>query len=80
MYRSLTAFKPIALALFLSLTATALHAASDDGTKPAPEKRPKSILDMKIPIPREPDAADNSCRLRPSPDVAETGALTEVPF
>lgn len=73
-------FRPLALALSLSLAVTSLHAASDDGTRPVPEKKPKSIMDIKIPIPGEPDAADNGCRLRKSPAEAETGALTEVPF
>jgi uncharacterized protein DUF4375 len=73
-------FRTIALALSLTLSATSLHAASEDGTAPQPEKKPKSILDIRIPIPREPDAADNGCRLRPSPAEPETGALTEVPF
>jgi uncharacterized protein DUF4375 len=72
--------RTVAFALSLSLAVTSLHAAPDDGTKPAPEKKPKSIMDLKIPIPAEPDAADNGCRLRQSPAEAETGALTEVPF
>ena len=68
------------LAFAFALTATAAHAASDDGTRPEAPKSPKSILDVRIPIPHDPDASNNGCRLRQSPDERETGALPEVPF
>ncbi len=68
------------LALTFALAATTVHAASEDRTKPEPEKPPKSILDIKIPIPHEPDAKDNGCHVRPSPAERETGAISEVPF
>lgn len=68
------------LALTFALAATTLHAASEDGTKPEPEKPLKSILDVKIPIPHEPDARDNGCHVRQSPAERETGAISEVPF
>jgi hypothetical protein len=72
--------KTLALALAVVLFATALHAAPRDGTTPEPQKAPKSILDLQIPIPYEPDVANNGCRLRQSPSEPETGALNEVPF
>src|SRR5579864_3424244 len=68
------------LVLAIALSATALRAASDDGSRPEAPKAPKSIMDVPIPIPHEPDAANNGCRLRQSPMEGETGALTEVPF
>ena len=46
----------------------------------AAAKAPKSVLDVQIPIPHEPDVANNGCRLRQSPAEPETGALNEVPF
>src|SRR5258707_4632423 len=67
------------LALTVALAAPSLHAAPEDGTRPEPEKPPKSILDVKIPIPHEPDARDNGCHVRQAPAV-ETGAISEVPF
>jgi hypothetical protein len=71
--------KTLVLVIAIALFATALHAAPRDGTKPEPQKAPKSILDLQIPIPYEPDVANNGCRLR-SPTEPETGALSEVPF
>ena len=68
------------VALSLSLSAAPLHAASEDGIGPVPEKMPKSVTDIKIPIPDQPDVADNGCRLRSSPAEPETGALTAVSF
>src|SRR5262245_28172501 len=68
------------LVVALVLSASTLDAAPDDGTKPQPEKPPKSILDIRIPIPHEPDAKDNGCRIRQSPAERETGVSTEVPF
>jgi hypothetical protein len=80
--RSLScSLKTLALVAVIALFATSLHAASSDvGTKPEPPKAPKSVLDMQIPIPHEPDVANNGCRLRQSPAEPETGALNEVPF
>jgi Domain of unknown function (DUF4375) len=72
--------KALALALAVALSASALHAAPRDGTAPEPKKAPKSILDLQIPIPYEPDVGNNGCRLRQSPAEPETGALNEVPF
>ena len=72
--------KILALALAIALFATALQAAPRDGTAPEPQKAPKSILDLQIPIPYEPDVANNGCRLRQSPAEPETGAMNEVPF
>jgi hypothetical protein len=72
--------RTLTFALAVVLSVTALHAASDDGTGPQAEKPPKSVLDIKIPIPHEPDAKDNGCHLRPSPAARETGAADEVPF
>ena len=72
--------RPLAtLALALALGASALHAAPRDGTQAEPEKKPKSVLDIKIPIPHEPDAANNGCRLRTSPTEA-AGAQAAIPF
>jgi hypothetical protein len=67
-------------ALAVAISATALRAASNDGTQPQTEKPPNSLLDLRIPIPHEPDAKDNGCRLRQSPAERKTGALTEMPF
>lgn len=73
-------FRPIlSLALGLALSVSA-HAASDDGTKPDEPKSPRSILETRIPIPHEPPAANNGCRLRASPAERETGASNEIPF
>lgn len=72
--------KTLTLAFAIALAATSLRAASEDGTKPAPSKPPKSVLDVLIPIPYEPDVTNNGCHVRRSPAELETGALTEVPF
>jgi Domain of unknown function (DUF4375) len=72
--------KTLALVLAIALFATAVHAAPQDGTAAEPQKAPKSVLDLQIPIPYEPDVASNGCRLRQSPSEPETGALNEVPF
>ena len=73
--------RPVAaLALVSLLGASTLHAAPRDGTQAEPEKKPKSVLDIKIPIPHEPDAANNGCKLRTSPTQAANGALSEIPF
>src|SRR5262249_30136338 len=66
--------------LAVALSATALPAASGGGARPDAEKPLKSLLDVKIMIPREPDARDNGCRMRTSPTERQTGAPTEVPF
>jgi hypothetical protein len=50
-------FRHRVLAFALALSATAARAASDDGTRPEAPKSPNSILDVRIPIPHEPDAA-----------------------
>jgi len=73
-------FKMVVLVLAVTLFATAVLAAPRDGTEPEPQKAPKSVLDLPVPIPHEPDAANNGCRLRQSPAEPETGALNEVPF
>jgi hypothetical protein len=80
LFRVASSIKTLALASALALATTALNAAPRDGTQEEPEKKPKSVLELKIPIPHEVDAANNGCRLRASPAEAETGALTEVPF
>ncbi|MBI5260985.1 MAG: DUF4375 domain-containing protein [Bradyrhizobium sp.] len=72
--------KTLALALAVALSATSVHGASEDGTTPEAPKPPRSLLDIQIPIPHEPDVANNGCRLRNSPSEKETGALTEIPF
>jgi hypothetical protein len=73
--------KALTLVAAIVLSATSLHAASSDvGTEPEPAKSPKSVLDVQIPIPHEPDVVNNGCRLRQSPAEPETGALNEVPF
>lgn len=71
----------LTLVAAIALSATSVHAASSDGgTKPEPPKAPKSILDVQVPIPHEPDVTNNGCRLRQSPSEPETGAVNEVPF
>ena len=72
--------KSFALVTAVTLAATSLRAAPEDGMKPAPQKTPKQPAEIMIPIPHEPDAADNGCRVRSSPAEAETGAVTEIPF
>jgi hypothetical protein len=62
----------LAIAFALSTT-SALNAASDDGVRPDAPKPVKSMLDVRIPIPHEPDASNNGCRLRVSPQ--ERGGL-----
>jgi len=69
-----------AFVLAFALFTTPLLAASEDGTKPEPEKPPKSILDVRIPIPHEPEDKDNGCHVRQSPAELETGAISEIPF
>src|SRR5262245_61462504 len=73
-------FRAIVLVLTITLFATAVLASPRAGTEAEPAKAPKSVLDLQIPIPHEPDAANNGCRLRQSPAEPETGALNEVPF
>jgi hypothetical protein len=69
----------LSTSMLMIACACPLRAAPEDDIRPSAPKPPKSIMDIRIPIPFSPDVRSNGCHIHLSPEETHDD-LTEVPF